>query len=95
MPAVSQDFKAIDALLQPYTGVQITRSLNHLLNGSGIRAWLACLKKEAARISFCVPAGLYSRYKKQSAVNLALEYHCKQYVVKIDVDALKVPEHCE
>lgn len=40
-------------------------------------------------------AGLYSRYKKQSAVNLALEYHCKQYVVKIDVDALKVPEHCE
>ena len=44
---------------------------------------------------FCVPAGLYSRDKKESAVNLALEYHSRQYVVKIDVDGLKVPEHCE
>ena len=38
---------------------------------------------------FCVPAGLYSTYKKQSAVNLALEYHCRQYVMKIGVDGLK------
>eukprot|EP00891_Asterochloris_glomerata_P008663 jgi/Astpho2/8663/fgenesh1_pg.00127_%23_1_t len=95
LPIIIQSVGQAFAHPEPYTGVQITRSLNHLLNGSGIRAWLACLKKEAARISFCVPAGLYSRYKKQSAVNLALEYHCKQYVVKIDVDALKVPEHCE
>ena len=35
---------------------------------------------------FCVPAGQHSRYKKQSAVNLAQEYHLKQYVVKIDVN---------
>ena len=82
--------KAIDALLQPYTGFQITRSLHHPLNRSGIRAWLACLKrKEAARIIFCVPAGLYSRYKKQSAVDLAPGYCFKQYVIKIDVDVFE------
>ena len=77
VPAVSQECQGHQCSTAALHRKTRFRSLNHLLNGSGIRAWLTCLKKEAARITFCVPAGLYSRYKKQSAVNLALEYHCR------------------
>ena len=83
----ARNAKAIDALLQPDTGFQITCSSQHPLNGNGIRAWLGCLeKKDAARIIFCVPSGLYSSYKKQNAVKLAAKYHFEQYVLKIDVN---------
>ena len=83
----ARNAKAIDALLQPCTGFQITRNPHHPLNGSGIRVWMDCLQdKDAARIIFCVPAGLYSKYKKQNALHLAESFKCKQYVVKIDVD---------
>ena len=86
----ARNAKAIDALLQPYTGFQITRNLHHPLSGNGIRDWLACLDNEdAARIIFCVPANLYSRYKKQNAFKLAPEYHFEQYVVKIDVNVFE------
>ena len=82
----ARNFKAIDALLQPNTGFQITCSSHHPLNGNGIRAWLGCLeKKDVARIIFCVPSGLYSSYKKQNAVKLAAKYHFERYVLKIDV----------
>ena len=81
--------KAIDALLQPATGFQITRSRRHPLNGSGVRAWLECLQeKQAARIIFCVPPDLYPTYKKQVAVNLDVQkYPFRQYVMKIDLVA--------
>ena len=83
----ARNAKAIDALLQPNTGFQITCSSHHPLNGNGIRAWLGCLeKKDAARIVFCVPSGLYSSYKRQNAVKLAAKYHFEQYVLKIDVN---------
>ena len=51
----ARNAKAIDALLQPCTELQITCSSHHLLDGSGILAWMGCLqeKKEAARIIIC------------------------------------------
>ena len=87
----ARNAKAIDALMQPNTGYQITRNLHHPLHGSGIRAWLGCLQEmDAAHIIFCVLADLYSRYKKQEAVKLAQKYHFEQYVVKIDVNVYEV-----
>ena len=46
--------------------------------------------KDAARIVFCVPAGLYFRYKKQNTVNLAPECQFEQFVVKIDVNLYEI-----
>ena len=84
----ARNARATDAVLQPHTGFQITRSPHHPLHGSGIRAWMGCLgERDTARIIFCVPAGLYSKYEKQDAVSVNVQkYHFEQYVVKIDVD---------
>ena len=86
MPSV-RNAKAIDALLQPCTGLQITLNPHHPMSGDGIRKWIKCLEDQsAARIIFCVPARLYSKFKKQDAQHLAKKYKFKQYVLKIDVD---------
>ena len=83
----ARNAKAIDALLQPCTGFQITRNPHHPLSGDGIRRWMDCLgDRNAARIIFCVPARLYSSFKKQDAQHLANKHKFEQYVVKIDVD---------
>ena len=65
---------AIDAVMQPATGVHITHSQCQPLNGDGIRAWMGCLQsKENASILFCVPEGLYSTYPKQDLSSLIMQ----------------------
>ena len=89
--------KAIDALLQPATGFQITCSRCHPLDGSGIRAWMDCLQnRQAARMIFCVPTDLFSSYKAQNTDNLDVhKYPFQQYVMGIDLRFTEKSEHVE
>ena len=73
--------------LTPDLDVQITLTPPHPLKRAGIRKWIKCLEDQnAARIIFCDPACLYSKFKKQDAQRLAEKNMFEQYVVHFDVD---------
>lgn len=80
---------SVDAVLQPETGLQITRSKRHGLKATGIRNCIDNLvEKTNANITFCVPAEVFDDYPKQ-AVEGALDSHkypFEQYVILIPIN---------
>jgi len=79
----------VDAVLQPETGLQVTRSKRHGLKASGIRNLIDDLEdKASANITFCVPPQLFDDYPKQ-AVDGALDsrkYPFKQFAILIPIN---------
>ena len=80
---------AVDAVLQPCTGLQITRSRMHGFKASGIRKLIDGLEDKAnSNITLCVPSELFDDYPMQ-AVDGPLDsqkYSFQQFAIAIPIN---------
>lgn len=87
---------AVDAVLQPCTGLQMTRSRTHGSKAIGIRKLIDGLEDKAnANVTFCVPADLFDAYPRQ-AVEGPLDsqkYPCQQFAIAIPIICVKLMRH--
>lgn len=80
---------AVDAVLQPCTGLQVTRNRTHGSKAIGIRKLIDSLEDKAnANVTFCVPVDLFDDYPKQ-AVEGPLDsqkYPFQQFAIAIAIE---------
>lgn len=80
---------AVDAVLQPCTGLQITRSPVHGLKAAGIRKLIDGLNDRAsANVTFCVPSDLFDDYHIQTVEGPldSRKYPFQQRVIAIPIN---------